>query len=542
MPAFTRRQYAGAAAATTITAGINPSDTTCSLAATTGWPSTAAVPFYVVIDPGTSAEEKCSATISGSTLTLVRAQDDTSATSHSSGATIYPVFTANDADEANEVVAKLTTKGDLLATDGSALNRLAVGTNAHVLTADSAATNGVKWALSPETDLVTTKGDLLVATAADTLARQGVGSNGQVLVADSGVTNGVAWVDPQTNRNVIINGAMQVAQRGTSTASITTGGYYTADRWLAHFITMGTWTNSLETDAPTGSGFGNSFKMLCTTADASPAAGDQVAVRHRLEGQNLQQFLKGTASAKPFSLSFWVKSNVTGTYIVELRDIDNTRHVSASYTVAVSATWEKKTIIFPADATGAFGNDNGNSLEVSFGLGMGTNFTSGTLQTTWATVTDANRYVGQTNLAAATNNYWQVTGVQLEVGAVATPFEFEDISTTLAKCQRYYYLCVSDANKTFSMGAAYSASHVMGHVQFPVTMRGTPSLVAASGTNFYNFARNSANDLFNSVTIAQASTTSARLDNSTEISSTAGHAGILQTNNADSSIAFSSEL
>jgi hypothetical protein len=115
------------------------------LAATTGWPSTAAVPFYVVIDPGTSAEEKCSATISGSTLTLVRAQDDTTATSHSSGATIYPVFTANDADEANELVAKLTTKGDLLVTTGSALNRLAVGTNNHVLTAASGETNGLKW-------------------------------------------------------------------------------------------------------------------------------------------------------------------------------------------------------------------------------------------------------------------------------------------------------------------------------------------------------------------------------------------------------------
>jgi hypothetical protein len=145
MPAFTRRQYSGAAAATTITAGINTSDTTCSLTATTGWPSGAGVPFYVVIDPGTSAEEKCSATISGSTLTLTRAQDDTSASSHSSGATIYPVFTANDADEANEVVAKLTTKGDLLVTTGSALNRLGVGGNGAILNADSTATNGVAW-------------------------------------------------------------------------------------------------------------------------------------------------------------------------------------------------------------------------------------------------------------------------------------------------------------------------------------------------------------------------------------------------------------
>jgi hypothetical protein len=145
MAAYTRRQYAGAAAATTITAGISTVDTTCTLAATTGFPAAAGVPFYVVIDPGTSSEEKCSATISGSTLTLTRAQDDTTASSHSAGATIYPVFTANDADEANELVAKLTTKGDLLATDGSALNRLGVGGNGSILNADSTATNGVAW-------------------------------------------------------------------------------------------------------------------------------------------------------------------------------------------------------------------------------------------------------------------------------------------------------------------------------------------------------------------------------------------------------------
>ena len=153
MPAFTRRQYAGSAVATTITAGINTTDTTCSLAANTGWPSSAGVSFYVVIDPGTSTEEKCSATISGTTLTLTRAQDDTSASSHSSGAVIYPVFTANDADEANELVAKLTTKGDLLVTTGSALNRLAVGTNDYALLADSAATNGVAWKQVPAAGL-----------------------------------------------------------------------------------------------------------------------------------------------------------------------------------------------------------------------------------------------------------------------------------------------------------------------------------------------------------------------------------------------------
>jgi hypothetical protein len=198
MPAFTRRQYAGAAAATTITAGINTTDTTCSLAATTGWPSTAGVPFYVVIDPGTSAEEKCSATISGSTLTLTRGQDDTSASSHSSGATIYPVFTANDADEANEVVSKLTTKGDLLVTTGSALNRLAVGTDGQALVASAAATNGVTWATPTDTTkqpvaTLTTKGDIYAATASATVTRLGVGSDRQNLVADSTASTGIKW-------------------------------------------------------------------------------------------------------------------------------------------------------------------------------------------------------------------------------------------------------------------------------------------------------------------------------------------------------------
>ena len=148
MAAVTRRQYKGAAASTTTTNSLTSVDTSVTLAATTGWPSTASVPFYVVIDPGTSSEEKCSVTISGSTLTLTRGADDTTAVSHSSGATIYPVFSADDADEANELASKLTTKGDLLVTTGSALNRLAVGTDTHVLTADSTATNGVAWAVA----------------------------------------------------------------------------------------------------------------------------------------------------------------------------------------------------------------------------------------------------------------------------------------------------------------------------------------------------------------------------------------------------------
>jgi hypothetical protein len=234
---------------------------------------------------------------------------------------------------------------------------------------------------------------------------------------------------------------MQVAQRGTSTASISgsINNYYTADRWNTFVADMGTWTQSVENDAPTGSGFRKSLKMLCTAADASPAASDLLVINHRLEGQNLQSLLKGTSSAQQLSLSFWVKSNVTGTYITQLNDSDNSnRHVNLAYTVNSSGVWEKKTIVFPADTTGALDNDNAQSLELRFWLGAGSNFTSGTLQTTWGANTAANRAVGQTNLASAISNYWQITGVQLEVGDTATPFEFKSFEDELLECQRYF--------------------------------------------------------------------------------------------------------
>jgi len=155
MAAVTRRQYKGAAAATTTTNALSVSDTSVTLTATTGWPSTAAVPFYVVIDPGTSSEEKCSATISGSTLTLVRAQDDTTAAVHASGATIYPVFTADEADEANQFASTMTTRGDLLTMGaGPTVARIAIGTAGYVLTSNG---TDAAWAAAAATGL--TSGD-----------------------------------------------------------------------------------------------------------------------------------------------------------------------------------------------------------------------------------------------------------------------------------------------------------------------------------------------------------------------------------------------
>jgi hypothetical protein len=186
-------------------------------------------------------------------------------------------------------------------------------------------------------------------------------------IADGVVTNPKLSTGSQQNfRNIIINGDMSIAQRSTSVASITTTGYYTVDRCRIALTTLGTWTQSQSTDVPTGQGFATSLKMDCTTADASPAAGDLFVVQHKIEGQNLQYLKKGTANAVPLTLSFWVKSTKTGTFIAELFDFDNSRQISAAYTVNVSDTWEKKTITFEGDTTGALDNDNAQSLNLQF--------------------------------------------------------------------------------------------------------------------------------------------------------------------------------
>ena len=341
-------------------------------------------------------------------------------------------------------------------------------------------------------------------------------------------------------RNLIINGAMQVAQRATSVTGQTSGGYKTVDRWNQGITSQGTWTITQEADAPAG--FAYSHKMLCTTADAAPAASDNIQFFTTFEGQNLQKIKKGTASAQQLTLSFWVKSNVTGTYIAELYDGDNNRQTSKSYTVNSSATWEYKTITFAADTTGAFDKDNGLSLYCIFALGAGSDFTSGTLQTTWAAAVNANRFVGQTNLAAATNNYWQVTGVQLEVGAVATPFEFKPFAQDLQECQRYYYLIAQGNNKPIGIGVYFNSSEMFTVLDSPIQMRIAPTISVVTGTDFYAIDRNSAADGFNNFIVWTTSENIIGIYNASQISGTAGQAGMVRTNNASAFLAVQAEL
>ena len=245
-------------------------------------------------------------------------------------------------------------------------------------------------------------------------------------------------IDAINYKNILINGDMQIAQRATSTASVTGNGYHTIDRMFLGCSSAGTWTQSQDTDVPTGQGFGKSLKMDNTTADASLGAGDNCILQQRVEGQMLQHLKKGTSSAESLMLSFWVKAVKTGTNIVELYDNANTRQISKSYTVDSTNTWEKKEITFAGDTTGAYGNDNAASLFVNLWLSAGTDYTSGTLSTTWTSSTNTNRVVGQVDAQDSTSNNIYVTGIQLEVGDTATDFEFLPWDVNLKRCLRYF--------------------------------------------------------------------------------------------------------
>jgi hypothetical protein len=292
-------------------------------------------------------------------------------------------------------------------------------------------------------------------------------------------------------RNLIINGAMQVAQRGTSVTGNTAGGYLTADRWDLGLSSLGTWTQSVDAlsgaDIPSGTGFREAYTLLCTTADAAPAAADLMFLVQRIEGQNLQAIRKGTASAQQLTLSFWVRSNVTGTYSIRLGDNDNSRNVAALYSVSSSGTWEKKTIVFPADTTGVLDNDNNNSLFVQFWLAAGSDYKSGTTPTTWKAAATGDIAAGHTaNLAAATDNYWQITGVQLEVGAVATPFEFKPFEQDLRECQRYAYQIDGVAVRRLpGSGLANSTTIGRCNIIHPVTMRVGPTSITVANVGNY---------------------------------------------------------
>ena len=348
-------------------------------------------------------------------------------------------------------------------------------------------------------------------------------------------------------RNLIINGDMSIAQRGTSQASAgsTNGSYDTIDRFAFARLNLGAFTQSQSTDVPTGQGFANSMKFDCTTADASPSAGDYAFAVQYVEAQNCQYLKFGTSNATSLTLSFWVKSNKTGIYCADIRSLDSARLISKTYTISSADTWEKKTITYDGDTVGTINNDNGIGLQCSFWLGAGSNFTSGTLATSWQSYDAADRAVGQVNLADSTSNEWYVTGVQLEAGEVASDFEFLPVDVNLQRCQRYYQLIATGSNSVAEVicnAAGYSTSKAYGVLSFIKEMRSAPSLDQTSGTAYYNYSNNNNSDTFDSFAIAGGSTKKIRINNADTIAITAGQSGWFSATTTGGNLALDSEL
>jgi hypothetical protein len=297
-----------------------------------------------------------------------------------------------------------------------------------------------------------------------------------------------------TNRNYFYNGDMQVYQKGSVSVASDSIANTTLDRWRMYNYSDGAVTVTQDTNAPSATAFTKSLRISVTTADSSIGADEVAFIQQRFEGQDLQNFLKGTSSAKKATLQFWVSSPKTGTHIVEWYDTDNTRQISKTYTISSANTWEFKTITFDADTTGTWNNDNLQSLEITWWLCAGTNFTSGTLNTTWGSVTAANRAVGQVNTFDNTSNNFYLTGVQLELGEVATSFKHESFSDNLARCQRYF--CKSTTygtapghgqDATTNCVSIDMASNLMrtSRIFFPTSMRADPTVTchAQSGVS-----------------------------------------------------------
>jgi hypothetical protein len=335
---------------------------------------------------------------------------------------------------------------------------------------------------------------------------------------------------------------MQIAQRSTSVASITTSGYYTLDRWQPIMSSLGTWTMSQSTDVPSGYGFATSLKMDCTTADATPAAGDYLILLQKFEGQNLQYLKKGTANALPLTLSFWVKSTKTGTFTALIYDNDNTRSISKSYTVNTTNTWEFKTLTFAGDTTGTLDNNNGDSLNVWFFLGAGTNFTSGTLQTSWGSYSDATSAAGQVNIADSTSNDWLITGVQLEAGEQASGFEFMPIDVNLNRCYRYCQVFGKTNNACIMAAQVYSSTQAYSGHQFIVSMRAAPTL-SYSDLSHWSINTAIADDgILTAFSIANVTTQNSEPLFTTAATLVAGNASVLQAKSASATFTYSAEL
>ena len=356
---------------------------------------------------------------------------------------------------------------------------------------------------------------------------------------------------PLSHRNMIINGAMNIHQRGgtISYAHDGTTSAYSLDRFKLYTSGTDEWDGTVAQHTMSSAdynttGFSKAFLLTTGTAESAVASNESASIQQRIEAQNLQHLQYGTASAKSIILSFWVKASVTGTYAVGLYKADSTARV-INKTIAISDTnWNKYTLTFPGDTdSGAtIANDNGTGIYVLWHLMAGSDFNDGA-NTSWENYASAGWAGGhaQNGIMTTSGATWYLTGVQLELGSVATPFEHRSYTDELLKCWRYYYKIVEGHLKWVGSGGYYSSSIFVCYKQWPVEMRATPTIDYVTGTNYYAILGDGT-DLCDSLSITRPHPLGGGFDVGGNVSGTSGDGGVLSTNNASSYVAVKAEL
>ena len=421
--------------------------------------------------------------------------------------------------------------GALPALDGSALTGVASTDNIRTNT-DATFLKGVN--VSGVTTVTSVKVGTAVTISESGIAAAGIGIT--VANINGGQVGG--------RRNMVMNGAMQVAQRGTSSTS---NGYQTIDRWdcSASGMDQLAFTQKQSSDHPAGHYY--SFEVDITTAETAQAGDEYMRVQHIIEAQDLQHLAYGTSSAKTTTLSFWVEAKQTGTYAVNWYSSDGSRHISRTYTINAADTWEHKTLTIPGDTGGTINNDNGSGIHLAFILIADSGYVSAN-STSWGSYSDAGfAYGHNVNMGSSADNYWRITGVQWEVGAEGTSYEHRSYGDELSLCQRYFLDFVGPtptSNLAYAVGTWYNSGYIFCPVRFPVAMRASPSLEGSNNTNDFYALIGSTVDYFNQNAMAQGSVQGARIypDVGTAAAGSSGSCVVLHTELTTAKLRFNAEL
>ena len=346
------------------------------------------------------------------------------------------------------------------------------------------------------------------------------------------------------DKNLITNGAMICSQRGTSFATVSNN-ESTLDQFaLTHPYGSSTMSISQSTTSPNG--FSNSYKLDVNSADTSIGAGQYVAIRHRIEAQNLQELAFGTSGAKSIALSFYVRSNVTGTYAVNIQQKDNSsKQVSATYTINSADTWERKTFTFAGDTSGVINNDTGTGFEILWYLAAGSNRNSGTARSTFTAHNQADEAAGHTaNILSSTSNNFHLTGCQLEVGSVITDFQHLSFGENLKKCQRYYYQFVDGDTQFVGIGHSFSSSEIDVPITFQTAMRTAPTLNQTPGGNYFGVLGGGDSSVYvdGNWTIFAPTEYGCWIYATPDGTITAGNTKLVRSTNASARLSFTAEL